>query len=57
MLRVRKYLLATAALATALTLSACSDGMAGMDMGSDSKMMNPSRASAAFNEADVTSAL
>ncbi|TFB69108.1 hypothetical protein E3O06_16195 [Cryobacterium glaciale] len=53
MLSVRKYFLATAALATALTLSACSGGMAGMDMGNDAGTTAAPSASASFNGADV----
>ena len=54
MLRTRKYFLAIAAVAIALTLSACSGGMSGMDMGGDAGMTNAPSASASFNEADVT---
>jgi uncharacterized protein (DUF305 family) len=58
MLRTRKYLLAAGAVATAITLSACtsggSSGMDGMDMGGSSEMTNAPTASASFNAADVT---
>ncbi|TFD50427.1 DUF305 domain-containing protein [Cryobacterium sp. Hh11] len=53
MLSVRKFFLATAALATALTLSACSGGMAGMDMGNDAGTTDAPTASASYNEADI----
>ena len=54
MLGTRKYFIAAAAVATALTLSACSGGMTGMDMGGNTGMTNAPSASASFNEADVT---
>lgn len=49
MLRTRTYLLAAVAVATAITLSACTDGtsgMGGMDMGNSSEMTNAPTASA-----------
>ncbi len=54
MLRTRNYLLAAAAVATALTLSACTGGSSGMDTGGSSGMTNAPTASAAFSPADVT---
>ena len=54
MLGTRKFFITAAAVATALTLSACSGGMAGMDMGGNAGMTNAPSASASFNEADVT---
>jgi uncharacterized protein (DUF305 family) len=54
MLKVRKYLFATAALATALTLSACSGGTPGAEVSGDAGMTNAPSASVSFNEADVT---
>ena len=54
MLRPRKYLLATAAVATALTLSACTGNMPGMDMGgSTEETTTAPSATAPFNAADV----
>lgn len=55
--RTRKYLLAAAAVATAITLSACTSGSSGMDgtdMGGSPGMTNAPTASASFNAADET---
>jgi uncharacterized protein (DUF305 family) len=55
--RMRKYLLAAAAVATAITLSACTSGssaMDGTDMGGSPGMTNAPTASASFNAADET---
>jgi uncharacterized protein (DUF305 family) len=52
--RMRKYLLAAAAVATAITFSACTSGSSGMDMGGSVEMTNAPTASASFNAADVT---
>lgn len=54
MLRTRKYLLAAAAVATALALSGCAGGTAGTDMGSTPGMTSTPTATASANAADVT---
>lgn len=54
MFNPRKYLLATAAVATALTLSACTGGTSGMDTGETGAATSAPSASAKFDEADVT---
>jgi len=54
MLRTRNYLFAAAAVATALTLSACTGGTSGMDTGGSSRPTNSPTASAESNAADVT---
>ncbi|KQQ92565.1 hypothetical protein ASF62_11980 [Leifsonia sp. Leaf325] len=56
MKNTRTYLLAATALAAIVTLSACSGGLGGMDMGTSTSMATPSAsadAAGTFNDADV----